>query len=278
MGKRPLRALPRLVLLVGALMCGGCISTPMRLGVLVSREGALMTSVLRLGPVSLIRTGSIVPGQLPHLSRDTWVVDCGDGDVGIALEMPAGEKIDPKATCNHLLAGVSYATKALGVYPADLALSIHFVRQGHSIHRREHFWALNSKPRASYWIPVLSSERETLANMVSSISHETAHLLARTNGMPARIAMSERIGHLVGACAELEVLGELRRERLGLGLFNENLDLPPHVMRSNRAGVQVSRDLLPFFADASLLSRESQAGQRMSAYCHFELARAIAST
>lgn len=276
-GQSPLRAFLRFLLLIGAVSCSSCISTPKKLGGLVSPEGALMTSVLRLGPLSLIRTGSIVPGQIPYSSKNTKTGECGDGNVRATVEMSSAGQFDPEAACDYLLLGISYTTRNLGVSQTDLELLINFVPKEHSIYRREHFWAFNKKPRASYWIPVLSSQMESLANMVSSISHEMMHLLAGTNRMAPDIAMSERIGHLMGACAELEVIGELRRDRLSLTHFNENLDLPSNVMRSSLAGAQVSRDLLPFFEGASFVSRESKAGKRMSAYCSSELPRIIAN-
>lgn len=277
-GRSPPRALLRPLLLIGAIFCSSCISTPKKLGELVSPDGALMTSVLRLGPISLIRTGSIAPGQTPYSFKNTRTIECAEGDIKATVKMPSAENFDPETTCGYLMQGILYTTRNLGVSQANLQLLINFVPEDHSVYRREHFWTFNEKPKASYWIPILSSQMESLTNMVSSISHEMVHLLAGTNRMPPDIAMSEHIGHLMGSCAELEVIGELRRDRLSPAHFHENLDLPSHVMRSSLAGAQVSRNLLSFFEDSLFVSRESEAGKRMSAYCSSELPRIIGTS
>lgn len=260
-------------MLAGVVSTASCISIPKKLGDSVSQEGALMTSVSRLGPFFLIRTGSIIPGRLPYKPQGERRTECRDGDLQVAVEMPSGEAMDSTPLCRYLIQSVRYAARTLGITEVNLQLSIHFARQGHSIHRRERFWVLDGTPRASYWIPLLSSESDSVANMIASISHEATHLLAGAARMPPEIARSERVGHLVGACAELELLGELKRSRLSLGYFNENLGLPSHVMKSSRSGAGVARDLFPFFDETSVVSASSVAGQRMRAYCHSELSR-----
>ncbi|MEZ0472898.1 hypothetical protein [Luteimonas salinilitoris] len=264
-----------LLAIVGALSITGCVSVPKSLHELVSAEGALMTSVLRLGPVMLIRTASVIPGHQNYERDNAQVTQCRGQQLRLTVETPSASVVSPDASCRYLLASVMYAARNLGIAKVDLEIRINLVPQGYFIHRRDRFWVFGGTPRTAYWIPLLDSEGESLANMVSSIAHETTHLLAFTTGMPATIATNERAGHLAGACAELEILGEIKRDRLSLGYFNEKLELSSEITDSSRSGAIVSRDLLPFFDQASVVALGTPAGQRMRAYCHSELSKII---
>lgn len=262
--------------LFAACLCSSltaCIAIPDGVRSNVSREGAVMTSVMRIGPILLVRTASVIPGVGSPESVPVSRLSCVSQGLMVEVLLHPHVVTEVGDFCRDVVAAARYGAEAVDVADLNLQLAVEIVPQGDSVIRRFRSSTLSGTPRAEYVIPQLSTDRETLENLVGVVSHESVHLFGGIERKPAEIATDERLGHLVGACAILSILGELDVNRLSFADFNDGSKLPASVQRSSRAGVGIARELLPLFRGAGRLQADSTSGERMLGYCQKEIAR-----
>jgi len=124
-------------------------------------------------------------------------------------------------------------------------------------------------PSLAFWFPAQQPLTErVLARIVRTTAHEFHHAGWALNGSPRRVYADEPAAYAAGACAQLRVLGRLRREWLPPAHnWLEDTVSDQAVMRSSRAGADLHVALLPFFAGAEEIQRDSQPGRSVMAWC-----------
>ena len=251
-------------LVMAITLLSGCISIPAWLSDRVSEEGAHMTAVSRFGPVLLVRNASILPGTKRHGGPPMVSVTCSAGTIRLVLEGQYRDGINA-GVCDLLASAVSHGALLQGVEARPVVVHIRLAPTDTHVFDRTRSLTSGGPPRLRLVLPTLETAAATTANAVEVVAHEAYHLFAALNRRSAEVVRNEDVGHLVGACAVLMILGELHRPVASDGAATAGL--PGPVIRSHDAGVLLRERLAPLFDVEGVVRIGSGSADRLISWC-----------
>lgn len=251
-------------LTMAIMLLSGCISIPAWLSDRVSEEGAHMTAVSRFGPVLLVRNASILPGTRRHGDPPMVSVTCSAGTIRLIL---AGQHRDGinAGVCDMLASAVSHGALLQGVQVRPVVAYIRLAPENTHVFDRARSLTSGGPPRLRLVLPTLETPTATTANAIDVVAHEAYHLFAALNRRRPEVVRNEDVGHLVGACAVLMILGELHRPEASDGAATAGL--PGPVLKSHDAGVLLRERLAPLFDSEGMVRIGSGSADRLISMC-----------
>lgn len=259
---------------VFGLLLSACASVPQSVRKVVTDDGAQATDAERFAGFVLLRTIGWVPGTDAAISRPVQKLHCASPWAMATVSWGSTEisQSDAKVACNWILSGVDYVGKFLPRRLSLIHYRLYLVPEGQSAQRRSFSWEPLGTLRPLYVAHWYRNRARTQANIVDTYAHESTHLRAAMLGLPVAVYRNEDVPRLAGACAQLHVTGELRRERYAVITEpTQQMGLPGPYSRSTRAGWDFARYVLPLFDRDGLIERDTANGQQMMDHCKEKL-------
>lgn len=253
--------------LLAAVLLPGCALLQLPSRGAVGDEGAAGVYISGVAQHRKIQTFSVLPGA-DSTEVPTEKARCAADGVHVRVWSAVHDAEPSLLVCNAAAGAASASIKAAGMGGTRVDYRITLVSDGGGMWRHRGA-ARGGIPSLAFWLPVQGTlgDRE-LARTVRNTAHEFHHLGWALNGSPRRVWADEAAAYAAGACTQLAVLGRLRQEWLPPA--HDWLDdaLPDTaVMRSSRAGADLHVRLLPFFAGAEEIQRNSPSGRTVMAWC-----------
>lgn len=233
----------------------------------VGDEGAAGVYVSGVAQHRKLQAFSILPGQ-DSTEAAMQKARCVADGVQVQVWSAVHDAEQATRVCRAAAGAAAVSLGAAGMAGTRVDYRVTLVSDGGGTWRHRGS-AGTAIPSLAFWFPAQQPLTErVLARIVRTTAHEFHHAGGALNGLPRRIYADEPAAYAAGACAQLMVLGRLRREWLPPAHdWLEDTLSDKTVMRSSRAGADLHVGLLPFFEGAEEIQRDSQPGQAVMAWC-----------
>lgn len=253
--------------LLAVLLLPGCGLHHLPPRTAVGDEGAAGIHVSGVAENRKLQTFSILPGP-NSIEVAVQKASCTEDGIQVQVWSAVQDVQQAMSVCHAASRAASVSLDAAGMAGARVKYRVTLVSDGGGTWRHPGS-ARAAIPSLAFWFPAQQNLTDrVLARIVRTTAHEFHHAAWALNGSPRKVYAGEPAAYAAGACAQLAVLGRLRREWLPLAHDWMNDALPDKAaMRSSRAGADLHVSLLPFFDGADEIQPDSRPGRAVMAWC-----------
>jgi hypothetical protein len=271
---RPARFAVRVSLFAACIGAAGCIPVPS----LQTRESGIQgaaTQTNRVLGVTVLRAVTFVSGSSLKDKTTVQVSECGVDQIRVSVSFRGIEPVPSdirKQLCSEVVESVHFIDALVGSSQRPpRQYEIYLVPWGTRYSKSTVSLSPPGKLRlvfAAYWFP--HDVRKTMAYVLNTVAHETAHLWSHIESIRERNDQAEeQMAYTAGTCAQLQVEGKVETEDLG---WIELADAMGQMHTSSMASVRQSRLLSSLFKDG-ILSLDSEKGKMYADQCQSEVRR-----
>ena len=257
-----------LTIIIQILLAGlnGCVSIPKDLESNLSWKGAHYTRIVQAGPILYTSNASLIPGRVPARKAPSRLVTCTHSSISIIVRSHYPRNLVHEF-CTSLLRAVNYVTSGSPTFKSRISYEINLIPEGERISETYSRIQLKTKLHLRYSIPFnLRSLEISTENGLTTISHETFHVVSLIGRFQRLAGDEERYAYIMGACAQYSTTGSLdirniRRPSL------EKLPKSSSAYQSASAGANAAHYFEKFFHKENTLLMESDSGRDLSLAC-----------
>lgn len=270
LGSRSLMRTPWIFASLYFWLVSGCATIPK--GVREQVDEAQATGSLAIGSHTLVHTLSFGAGSRSVVKILADRVTCGSSVTAVRIVRSAllpMSRTEAEEVCRDLAAGVEYVRAFSGLPAApSIRYKIHLIQRGEGfLHRR---WTVQpGAGEIEYWF-AWDQQDETRADVINTMAHESAHVLAAVLRLPRSQRRREQEPWLAGYCAQLAVTGVLRKEHLAIGPIKSDGKHTSAAVESSHVGWRVAGDLRPYLSGGEVAVGSAD-GQRLMGHCREKL-------
>ncbi|MDR6674225.1 hypothetical protein [Xanthomonas sp. 1678] len=236
---------------------------------LIAKEGAHATAIDKFGPLSIVRTATVLPGEKLAGGKFSVLDECHEGKVRVVVRLESGQEAygDLVPPCAVVLRGIQYVIDGSAMHTIQLTLTVDLVGADRSLVARSSSLATARRASARYAFAVDRDGDLLSANVVSTTAHETFHVLQGLRGAPVNVQGDEELAYTIGACAQLDALGWVREVDLpSIAIPRGAEGVSDSVAASNVAGIAVKKKLEQF-TQGGAVTGNSINGSAMRRFC-----------
>lgn len=247
-----------------------CVTIPEYARQVVNDEGAQVSAIQRFAGLIFVSTTAYVPGEVPAKLSPRMSVDCA-GPRARARVIWSSQDLSPadaKKACGWILQAVNYVGQFAPVGRVPLIrYRLFLVPENESAEARSFSWWPLGRLRPLYLAHWHADTSLAEAGVVNVFAHEATHVNMAVLGMEDP-ADGEDIAYLAGACARLNVAGQIRSE-------NTLSAKPRESLASRAGGLARSADehykfgvsLASKFDADGVIAVDSKDGRKLLAHC-----------